>query len=407
MNNVRRNMFLSGILKETKEISFKMDLPYEIEVLNNAFKDSGYKIYVVGGAVRDSLQKKTPKDYDVATEATPEEVVDILNKNNIDNFPKGEAFGVVSAIINGEEVEIATFRSESYDGSGRRPTEVKHSTIEQDANRRDLTINALYYDVDENKIIDFHGGVDDLLTGTIKTVGEPEERFYEDRLRIMRAIRFKNITGGDLDDKTKKAILKYSEMPGVSSERIRDEFYAGLKKSKEPKVFLNDLYNFGIMKRMFPKLNINTNFISSKNPILVVSFILKNNNVESVVSTLTEMKYNNEEKRAIKFLLDFLKLFTDFKKSESYLIDINSFSKLLTAKESIKDSVDEKDFIIWSEINKIDKNIAKSLYNFDKLKIKDLPEVQNKIESGQIPIQGKELGFEIDKANYERFLSLI
>lgn len=400
-------MFLSGIINESQEMSFTIDLPKEIQILNNAFKQSGYKLYLVGGAVRDVLLGKTPKDYDVTTVAKPEEVVNILNNYEIYNFPKGEAFGVVSAVINGEEFEIATFRSEKYDGSGRRPTEVEYSTIEQDSDRRDLTINALYYDIEDKKIIDFHNGINDIENKRVRTVKEPEDRFYEDRLRVMRAIRMKHIIGGDLDEKTKKAILKYNEMPGVSNERIRDEFYSGLKKSKDSKLFLKDLYDFGIMKRMFPKLNLNTNFLDSKNPILVVSFILKNNTSDSIISVLTEMKYNNEEKKAVKFLIDFLNLFSEFSKINYYLIDTNNFSKLLSSKDSIKNIITKEDFLKWAKINNLNENIANKFYDFKELKIKDLPEVEDKIISGEIPAQSKELGLEIKNANFKRFINLI
>jgi tRNA nucleotidyltransferase/poly(A) polymerase len=388
-------------------MSFTIDLPKEIQILNNAFKQSGHKLYLVGGAVRDVLLGKTPKDYDVTTAAKPNEVVKVLNNYGIYNFPKGEAFGVVSAVINGEEFEIATFRSEKYDGSGRRPTEVEYSTIEQDSDRRDLTINALYYDIEGQKIIDFHNGIEDIKNKKVRTVKEPEDRFYEDRLRVMRAIRFKHVIGGDLDDKIKKAILKYNEMPGVSNERIRDEFYSGLKKSKDSKLFLKDLYDFGIMKRMFPKLNLNTNFLDIKNPILVVSFILKNNTSDSIVSVLTEMKYNNEEKKVIKFLIDFLNLFSEFSKINYYLIDINNFSKLLSSKDSIKNIITKEDFLKWAKINNLNENIANKFYDFKELKIKDLPEVEDKIISGEIPAQSKELGLEIKNANFKRFINLI
>ncbi len=407
MNSVRRNMILSGILKEQEEFSITMDLPKEIYKLNDAIKNSGHKLYVVGGAVRDFLEKKTPKDYDVATEANPEEVVKALNDAGIDNFPKGEAFGVVSAIINGEEFEIATFRSEEYDGSGRRPASVNYATIEQDAKRRDLTINALYYDIEDKKILDFHGGIDDIRRGKIKTVGNPEERFYEDRLRVMRAIRFKNVMGGDLDEETKRAILKFKDMLGVSNERIRDEFYSGLKKSKEPKVFLQDLYEFGIMERMFPKLNINPKFFNSHNPLLVISYILKNNDSNDVFQKLNDMKYHNDEKRAIKFLIDFINLFADFNKSESYLVDRNLFFKSLSAKENLKNLISESDLINWGKLNNINPILSKNFYDFEKLKISELPEIQTKIELGEVPSQGKQLGEEIDNANFERFLSLI
>lgn len=407
MKNVIKNKVVSKFVNESKKISFVIDLPKEIQTLNDAFKQSGHKLYLVGGAVRDVLLGKTPKDYDVTTAAKPEEVVNILNKYEIYNFPKGEAFGVVSAVINGEEFEIATFRSEKYDGSGRKPTEVEYSTIEQDSDRRDLTINALYYDIEEKKIIDFHNGIKDIENKKVRTVKEPEDRFYEDRLRVMRAIRFKHVLEGDLDERVEKAILKYNEMLGVSNERIREEFYSGLKKSKDSKLFLKDLYDFGIMKRMFPKLNLNTNFLNSKNPILVISFILKNNTSDSIVSVLTEMKYNNEEKKVVKFLINFLNLFNEFSKINYYLIDVNNFSKLLYSKDVVKDIITKEDFIKWAEINNLNKDLVNKFYDFKELKIKDLPEVENKIISGEIPAQGKELGLEIKNANFKRFINLI
>lgn len=111
-----RNMKIAGILKESVDLDYKLKLPSEIEIIKNAFSRLDYKIYVVGGAVRDALLNKVPKDFDLATNATPEEVKMILDKFGIKNFPKGEQFGVVSAIINGEEFEIATFRTDmSYD----------------------------------------------------------------------------------------------------------------------------------------------------------------------------------------------------------------------------------------------------------------------------------------------------
>jgi tRNA nucleotidyltransferase/poly(A) polymerase len=406
-------MIMAGILKESEEITYKMKLPEEIEVLNKAFKDAGHKLYVVGGAVRDAVLGKTPKDYDVTTKATPEEVVEILNNAGIRNFPKGEAFGVVSAIINGEEFEIATFRSESYDGSGRRPTEVEYSTIDQDSNRRDLTINALYYDIDENKIIDFHGGVEDIKGGRIRTVGNPEERFYEDRLRIMRAIRFKNITGGELDNQTKKAILKFKDMPGVSGERIRDEFYSGLKKSKDPKTFLSDLYDYGIMKRMFPDMNINTKFSDSREPILVVALLLKDNDPNKVYSSLTKAKYTNEEKKAIKFLLKYLNFFKEF--NPMFVSDVRYKTIFMDSdSKTVMDLLRERgalpygDILVeWSQLNGLSQRLAKIFNDFEEKKSKDIPEIQQKIEMGELPEKGREIGDEARRINFARFLSMI
>lgn len=190
MKNVNKNKVVSEAINEPKKISFVIDLPKEIQTLNDAFKQSGHKLYLVGGAVRDVLLGKTPKDYDVTTAAKPEEVVNILNKYGIYNFPKGEAFGVVSAVINGEEFEIATFRSDET--KGRHPEVKIGVSIESDAARRDLRINAIYYDIENSEIIDLVGGLDDLKNGVIQMVGNPQDRFEEDPLRILRFFRFFN-----------------------------------------------------------------------------------------------------------------------------------------------------------------------------------------------------------------------
>jgi tRNA nucleotidyltransferase/poly(A) polymerase len=404
----RRLMLMAGILNEQVEVQFNIDLPKEIKILKEAFSKEGFKIYLVGGCIRDVFLGKTPKDYDLTTAAKPNEVVDILNKYNIKNFPKGEQFGVVSAVIDGEEFEIATFRSEEYDGSGRRPNEVKYSTIEKDSDRRDLTINALYYDIEDKKIIDFHGGLEDLKNGKIKTVGTPENRFYEDRLRVMRAIRFKNITGGSLDDETKKAILKYSDMPGVSNERIREEFYSGIKKSKDTKAFLKDLFDFKIMDRMFPKMNINTNFINSKNPFIIIGNILINNDSSKVYEMLTEMKFKNDEKKVITFLVNFFNYFKDFNKIDNQSQeDADYFSKLLSMQSLLKKMVKKEDFISFCNINGIDKKIGDKFYDFIKLAKSDIKDLENKISTGELPKQGIELGNYIKNSNFEFFKSLI
>jgi tRNA nucleotidyltransferase/poly(A) polymerase len=307
----------------------------------------------------------------------------------------------MSAVINGEEFEIATFRKEEYDGGGRRPTNVEYSGIDEDAIRRDLTINALYYDLDKKKIIDLVGGVDDLKNGQVRTVGNPDDRFYEDRLRIMRAIRFKNVIGGDLDEKTKQAIFKYKDMPGVSNERIRDEFYSGLKKSKEPSNLLEDLRKFGIFDRMFPKMRINTNFQKGiRNPMLVISLLLKENKVQDVYKMMTEMKYTNPEKKSVQFLLRFKNFFENFDSSIATLEDAKEFEKLIGNRDSgINDNLSPDEFLEWSRINGINEKIAKSFLEFQPKTSKQMPELQEKGLSGQ------ELGFEVKRINLEYFLS--
>jgi tRNA nucleotidyltransferase/poly(A) polymerase len=397
-------MIMAGILREAVEVDFEIKVPNEIELIKNAFKKSGYDLYLVGGAVRDSFLKKIPKDFDLATNAVPEKVKEILDNFKIYNFPKGEQFGVISAVINGEEFEIATFRQEKYDdGAGRRPTSVEYSGIDEDALRRDLTINALYYDLDKKKVIDLVGGIEDLKNGIIRTVGNPDDRIYDDRLRAMRAIRFKNVIGGDLDEKTKSAILKYKDMPGVSNERIRDEFYSGIIKSKRTSVFLNDLLSFGIFERMFPKMKINNSFYDDiKNPILVIAFLLKDNKVEDVYRMMTEMKYTNPEKKSIELLLGFNNFFNNFDSSLKTIEDSKIFDKLLNNRiTGINKDLSEEDFVKWAKMNKIDENISKNFLIFQPKTSKELPELQEK------GFSGKELGDEIKKINLELFLRSI
>lgn len=401
--NKRRNMIMAGILKESTEFDFNIKMPSEIEILKNAFSRSGYDLYLVGGAVRDSLLGKSPKDYDLATNAKPEKVKEILDKFEIYNFPKGEQFGVMSAVINGEEFEIATFRREKYDGEGRRPEEVEFSDIDEDVARRDLTINALYYDLDKNKIIDLVGGVEDLKNGRVKTVGEPDDRFYEDRLRVMRAIRFKNVIGGGLDEKTRKAILNYKDMPGVSNERIREEFYSGIKKSKDVSKFLNDLYQYGIFERMFPKMKINKDFPKkTRNNVLIISSLLKNNNPDDVVKVMTNMGYTNLEKKSVNFLLMFKDFFEKFDFSLITIEEANKFQKLLSnRKSSINKELYREDLYQWSDMNNIDLKISKAMLNFSPKSSREIPELKDK------NLQGKELGDEIKKINLKYFLEFI
>lgn len=164
------------------------NLPQDILQIKDVFQKNNFKIYVVGGAVRDLLLNKEPKDFDLATNAVPDKVEEIMNKAGFKTLPTGKAFGVINVFTKDNEYEIATFRSDET--KGRKPEVKIGASIESDAARRDLRINALYYDIDTREIIDLVGGLDDLKNGTIQTVGNPQERFEEDPLRILRFFRF-------------------------------------------------------------------------------------------------------------------------------------------------------------------------------------------------------------------------
>lgn len=180
-----------------------------------------HQAYLVGGCVRDLVLGREPTDYDVATDATPDQVVQL--------FPKavtvGAQFGVVKVLLDGGEIEVATFRSDHGTLDGRHPREVRYArTPEEDVGRRDFTINGLLYDPLADKYLDFVGGRADLEAGVIRTIGEPAERFAEDRLRLLRAVRFAARFGYRIEEKTWAALRASAEqITQVSRERIRDE----------------------------------------------------------------------------------------------------------------------------------------------------------------------------------------
>lgn len=169
-------------------IKYNINLTKDIIDIKDVFIKNGYELYLVGGSVRDVLLNKTPKDYDLATNAKPDDIENILQQNGYKTIATGKAFGVINVITDSDEYEIATFRSD--ESKGRKPEVKIGVSIESDAARRDLRINALYYDIDTREIIDLVGGLDDLKNGTIQTVGNPQERFEEDPLRILRFFRF-------------------------------------------------------------------------------------------------------------------------------------------------------------------------------------------------------------------------
>lgn len=181
---------------------------------------AGFEAYLVGGCVRDFLMGIKPKDFDIATSATPEEVESLFSKT----VAVGKDFGVILVVIEGKEYEVATFRNESYYPDGRRPEKIVFSTVKEDVARRDFTINALLYDPQKDMILDFVGGEDDIKAGIIRTVGDPQVRFYEDHLRLLRAVRFAARTGFGIEQDTLHSMQKLAGLvKTVSAERTGEE----------------------------------------------------------------------------------------------------------------------------------------------------------------------------------------
>ena len=181
---------------------------------------AGHIAYFAGGCVRDALRGVTPKDFDVATNARPEQVQALFPRN----VAVGAQFGVIRVMESGFQFEVASFRADGVYLDGRRPVDVTFTTPQGDAERRDFTINGMFFDPVAGKVIDFVGGRNDLQAGVLKAIGEPEARFREDRLRLLRAVRFAAMLGFEVDPATWAAVRAHAgEIGVVSAERIRDE----------------------------------------------------------------------------------------------------------------------------------------------------------------------------------------
>ena len=237
-----------------------MSIPKEVKIVIEKLKNKGFEAYIVGGCVRDFLRGTEPEDWDVATNAKPEEIQKVFPKSFYEN-----KFLTVTVQTNSKnpklkEIEITTYRSETKYTDKRHPDEIKFAkTIKEDLARRDFTINAIAlqsYEVEPRKIIDPFGGQRDLENKIIRAVGEPEDRFSEDALRMMRAVRFASVLGGDwqIESKTSQAIKKNAPwLQAISKERIRDEL---MKIIMAEKAFdgIDLLRQTGLLKYIIPEL---------------------------------------------------------------------------------------------------------------------------------------------------------
>src|SRR3989338_9806133 len=187
-------------------------------------KEKGFIAYFAGGWVRDFLMKHPSDDIDIATTASVEEVRALFEKT----IPVGAAFGIVIVVEDGHPFEVATFRKERGYLDGRRPTKVEPATPQEDAQRRDFTINGLFYDPTTDELFDYVEGKRDLQKGILRAIGNPHERFLEDRLRMMRAVRYSTRFNFPIEKETKAAVLLHAKNPPPPRPQERD--LAGFKK---------------------------------------------------------------------------------------------------------------------------------------------------------------------------------
>ena len=233
--------------------------PENVIKIARILSDAGYRAYAVGGCIRDSIMGRAPSDWDMTTDASPDKMLEIFENAGIRTIPTGLQHGTVTVLVDGKPYECTTFRIDGSYTDARHPDKVTFTrNIDDDLCRRDFTVNAMAGDPlkngDESQIIDLFGGLDDIRMGVIQCVGEPEKRFGEDALRILRAARFATVLGFRIDEKTASAAKKMGGgLAGVSAER---------KKVELEKILLSDnadegaelLFSLDIAKYIHPDL---------------------------------------------------------------------------------------------------------------------------------------------------------
>lgn len=231
----------------------RISIPDELKKMNSLFEKNGFRAYLVGGAVRDEIMGKGAHDWDVATNAAPEDVMRIFHKV----IPTGIKHGTVTVHFMKKAIEVTTFRTESGYSDGRHPDKVEYAaTIEEDLSRRDFTMNAIAASLKDGTLVDPFDGIDDIKKKTIRTVGNAHERFMEDGLRPVRAVRFASqlnfvIEKDTLSDIFEEETLK--KVASISAERFRDEF-CKIMLSPVPSVGLRLLEETGILSLFIPEL---------------------------------------------------------------------------------------------------------------------------------------------------------
>jgi poly(A) polymerase len=219
-----------------------------------AFSAAGFELALVGGPVRDAFLGRPAKDLDFTSNATPDETLAVLKTLTKSTWDIGRDFGTIGALIDGEQVEITTYRSDSYDQQTRKPIVAFGDSLEVDLSRRDFTVNALALRLPELVLVDPSGGVEDLLEGILRTPSTPAISFGDDPLRMLRAIRFSAQLGFDLDAETMDALRTMGEsLTIISAERIRDEF-SKLLLTPAPRRGIELLVETGLAELVMPEI---------------------------------------------------------------------------------------------------------------------------------------------------------
>ena len=370
-------------------------IPDSVKDLHKLFQSAGKKLYLVGGSVRDFLTGDKPKDFDLATDALPDEVLEIIGDKFRTNL-QGKAFGVVVVFTKEvpEGMEIATFREDV--SKGRNPEVKLGVTIEDDVKRRDLTYNSLFYDLDTREIVDLVGGKADLESGITRMVGDPIERFDEDSLRILRSFRFASRYEHPLHKDTEKAIEKRKqlqnidpetgEMKRISQERVWEEMKKAWKQARDYKYYLNFFTKFDMWDEVFPGSDINTDLVDSKDFVVVIANLFKNESSAGLGDKLTqEYKVELETANKVAFLIS--------------LLSFNVDDVFDVYKKRQQCAVTDQTILEWLKVQGINKNELIKFVDY-----KPSISAQELMSQG---FKGRELGLEIKRLEVEKFKQMI
>jgi len=289
--------------------------------------NAGFTAYFAGGWVRDKLLGNPSDDIDIATSAPPHIIQQLFSKT----IPVGIAFGVVIVVKEGLQFEVSTFRKDLPYVDGRHPEGIDFSTAEKDAQRRDFTVNGMFYDPLTQTVIDFVGGKEDLNRKIIRAIGNPHERFQEDRLRMIRAVRFASRLGFHLEENTASAIKAFAHdlLPSVSMERIWQEL-CKMAKYHHFDQSLISLHQLGLLHVIFPELQHISSATLSERVSLFAHFPIETPTIAYLLELFPEMsledrlnlcnflKTSSEEKKLVEF---FAKAETLLKSSHIDLYD--------------------------------------------------------------------------------------
>lgn len=225
-----------------------------VSALADAFERAGFELAIVGGPVRDALLGRATNDLDFTTNARPDDILRVVEPLATATWDIGRAFGTIGAKVRGEQIEITTYRADSYDGVTRKPTVEFGDTLEQDLARRDFTVNAMALRVPGPLLVDPNGGVEDLVATTLRTPSDPAVSFGDDPLRMLRAARFASQLGFSVDPATEKAMTDLREtLSIVSPERVQGELVK-LLRTDDPARGIRLLVDTGLMQLVLPEV---------------------------------------------------------------------------------------------------------------------------------------------------------